>query len=71
MRTTVTIDDDLMKAAKDYSGLEETSAVLKEALKSYVSREAARRLVLMAAVTRTHPPAAGGGPTVDIRPPAS
>lgn len=47
MRTTVTIDDDLMKAAKDYSGLEETSAVLKEALKSYVGREAARRLVLM------------------------
>lgn len=47
MRTTVTIDDDLMKAAKDYSGLEETSAIIREALKSYVSREAGRRLVLM------------------------
>ena len=44
MRTTVTIDDQLLKDAKDYSGLEETSAVIREALRSLVAREAGIRL---------------------------
>ena len=44
MRTTVTIDDDLLAAAKEYTGIEETSGVVRAALKALVEREAARRL---------------------------
>lgn len=44
MRTTVTIDDDLLASAMEYSGLTEKSAVIKVAMQAYVSREAARRL---------------------------
>lgn len=47
MRTTVTIDDDLMKAAEEYTGIKERSKLLREALRALVAREAARRLVLM------------------------
>ena len=44
MRTTVTLDDDLMAAAREYTGLKEKSAVSREALKALVERESARRL---------------------------
>lgn len=44
MRTTITIDDDLIKKAKEYAGLEETSAVIREALISFIHVEAGRRL---------------------------
>ena len=47
MRTNVTIDDELLKDAKEYSGIEETSAVVTEALKFLVAREAGRRLAAM------------------------
>lgn len=47
MRTTVTLDDELMEAAMEYSGLTEKSAVIRTALQAYVSREAARRLARM------------------------
>jgi Arc/MetJ family transcription regulator len=47
MRTTVTIDDELLASAKRYAGLEETSAMIREALQTYVQREAARRLALL------------------------
>lgn len=44
MRTTLTLDDDLMAAASDYSGLVEKSAIVRLALQDYVAGEAARRL---------------------------
>ncbi len=44
MRTTVTLDDDLLDKARSYTGLKETSAVLRAALTALVEREAARRL---------------------------
>ncbi len=47
MRTTVALDDDLMKQAEEYTGIKEKSALLREALKSLVQREAARRLRLL------------------------
>ncbi len=47
MRTTVTIDDVLMKKAQDYTGLRQKSAVLDEALKLLVAREAGRRLAAL------------------------
>lgn len=47
MRTTLTLDDDLVAKASKYTGLKETSAIVREALKALVSREAARRLAAM------------------------
>jgi len=44
MRTTITLDDELLARAKHYTGVEETSALVREALKALVQREAARRL---------------------------
>jgi Arc/MetJ family transcription regulator len=44
MRTTVVLDDALLEKAVSYTGLHERSALLREALKALVEREAARRL---------------------------
>lgn len=45
MRTTVTIDDDLMAKALEAAGTDERSTVLREGLKALIQREAARRLI--------------------------
>jgi len=44
MRTTVAIDDDLMEEAREYTGLTENAALLREALKTLIAVEAGRRL---------------------------
>ena len=44
MRTTVTIDDQLLEDARRYSGIKETSTLVRLGLEAYVQREAARRL---------------------------
>jgi Arc/MetJ family transcription regulator len=44
MRTTLALDDELMAKAQEYTGLTEKSAIVREALKALVQREAARRL---------------------------
>lgn len=45
MRTTITLDDDLLSKASEYTGIVEKSALVREALKALVEREAARRLI--------------------------
>jgi Arc/MetJ family transcription regulator len=47
MRTTVVLDDELVAKAQKYTGIAEKSALLREALKALVQREAARRLALL------------------------
>jgi Arc/MetJ family transcription regulator len=47
MRTTVTLDDELLATAQEYTGVAEKSALIREALKALVQREAARRLALL------------------------
>jgi len=47
MRTTVVIDDELLARAQELTGIDEKSALIREALKSLVAREAARRLALL------------------------
>jgi Arc/MetJ family transcription regulator len=47
MRTTVTLDDDLVKRAEELTGLKERSALLREALRELIARESARRLILL------------------------
>ena len=44
MRTTVTIDDDLVAQAIALSGTRETSALLKQGLRALIEQESARRL---------------------------
>ena len=44
MRTTLALDDDLLARAREYTGLTEKSALVREALKALIERESARRL---------------------------
>jgi len=44
MRTTIAIDDELIAEAQAFTGLREKSALVREALKALIEREAARRL---------------------------
>ncbi len=47
MRTTVTIDDELFNRAAELTGIKERSELVREAFKSLVARESARRLALL------------------------
>jgi Arc/MetJ family transcription regulator len=49
MRTTVTIDDQLLAEAQEMTGIREKSALLREGLTALVEREGARRLAALAA----------------------
>jgi len=45
MRTTIALDDELLAKAQAYTGLEEEkTALVREALKALIQREAAKRL---------------------------
>lgn len=47
MRTTLALDDDLLERARALTGIEEKTALVREALKALVERESARRLALL------------------------
>jgi Arc/MetJ family transcription regulator len=47
MRATVSLDDDLLRKAQEYSGLSERTALLREALKALIEREASRSLAAL------------------------
>jgi len=44
MRTTLALDDDLVREAQRFTGTRERSALVREALKALIERESARRL---------------------------
>jgi Arc/MetJ family transcription regulator len=44
MRTTINLDDELVAEAQTLTGITEKSALIREALKSLLERESARRL---------------------------
>lgn len=44
MRTTVNLDDELVARAQELTGTHEKGALVREALRALISREAARRL---------------------------
>ena len=44
MRTTLVLDDDLLAAAQEFSGIKEKSALVRLALQRFVEREAALEL---------------------------
>jgi Arc/MetJ family transcription regulator len=47
MRTTVALDDELVRRAQEYTGLTERTALLREALKALIQREASRSLAAL------------------------
>jgi Arc/MetJ family transcription regulator len=47
MRTTISIDDELMDILRVFTGEKENIAVIRTALRGYAEREAARRLALL------------------------
>jgi Arc/MetJ family transcription regulator len=44
MKATIAIDDELFAKAQEYTGLQQKSALVREALKALVEHEASRRL---------------------------
>jgi Arc/MetJ family transcription regulator len=44
MRTTISLDDDLVETATEFTGLTEKTALIREALRALIHREASRRL---------------------------
>lgn len=48
MRATVSLDDNLLQTAHEYTGLTERAELLREALKALIAREAGRRLLALA-----------------------
>ena len=47
MRTTLIIDDDLLEKARGYTGIQEKTALIHEALRSLIARESGRRLAAL------------------------
>jgi Arc/MetJ family transcription regulator len=47
MRTTLNLDDDLVLKAREYTGIEEKTALIHEALRHLIAREAGRRLATL------------------------
>ncbi|MGD1061617.1 MAG: type II toxin-antitoxin system VapB family antitoxin [Terracidiphilus sp.] len=47
MRTTVRLDDELVRQAQDYTGITDRTVLLHEALKALIHREASRQLAAL------------------------
>jgi Arc/MetJ family transcription regulator len=46
-RTTLNLDDELLRRAREYTGIQEKTALIHEALRGLITREAGRRLAAM------------------------
>ena len=53
MRTTVTLDDAMVAKAAELTGLEETSALVREGLETLIRVESARRLAALGGTDKT------------------
>jgi Arc/MetJ family transcription regulator len=47
MRTTITLEDELVERAQEITGIKEKSALTNEALERLIRQDAARRLILL------------------------
>jgi len=47
MRTTIALDEDLIRTAQEFTGVAEKTALIREALKALIERESARRLAAL------------------------
>jgi Arc/MetJ family transcription regulator len=48
MRTTVSLDNDLVRIAQEFTGITEKTALIRQALKALIERESAYRLASIA-----------------------
>ncbi|MEX2340482.1 MAG: type II toxin-antitoxin system VapB family antitoxin [Aquisalimonadaceae bacterium] len=44
MRTTINIDDELLREAQEITGIKERTALINEGIRALIARESARRL---------------------------
>ena len=49
VRTTLALDDDLVRLAQELTGMAEKTALVREALKALIERESSRRLAALGA----------------------
>jgi Arc/MetJ family transcription regulator len=47
MRTTLNLDDELFRQAQEYTGIREKTALIHEALRHVIAREAGKRLAAL------------------------
>ncbi len=47
MRTTIALDDELVRTATEFTGVGEKTALVREALKALIERESGRRLAAL------------------------
>jgi Arc/MetJ family transcription regulator len=47
MRTTLNLDDDLIKTAMEYTGIQEKTALIHKALRDLLAIEAGKRLIAL------------------------
>jgi Arc/MetJ family transcription regulator len=47
MRTTLIIDDDLLRRARELTGIQEKTSLVRAGLEALIAREAARRLAAL------------------------
>lgn len=52
MRTTLALDDELVRIAQEFTGVSEKTALVREALKALIERESARRLATLGGTMR-------------------
>jgi Arc/MetJ family transcription regulator len=52
MRTTINIDDALIARARELTGIQEKTALIREALKTLISIEAGKRLAALGGTMR-------------------
>lgn len=57
MRTTVTIDDDLIAKAAELTGVRESTALLRQGLQTLIRVESARRLAALGGTDKSAAPA--------------
>jgi Arc/MetJ family transcription regulator len=47
MRTTLNLDEELLRQAQEYTGIQEKTALIHAALRDLISREAGKRLAAL------------------------
>jgi Arc/MetJ family transcription regulator len=47
MRTTLALDDDLVRIAQEFTGVVEKTALVREGLRALIERESSRRLAAL------------------------
>ena len=55
MRTTLALDDDLVRTASDLTGVAEKTALVRAGLRALIERESARRLAALGGIAPNFP----------------